>query len=67
MKIVSTLIIELEDSCKDRKPDVEIIKRYLSSRIYQGLIDEGNFRGRVVLNITDVQIGVMDITQKGFE
>lgn len=61
MKFVATIIFDLEENFEGRKPDDEMIKRYLSSRIHKGSVNEVNFRGKVVLNIKRVQAGVMDI------
>ena len=61
MKVVATLIIHLDESFEGRRPDVIMIRRYLSSRINRGSINEENYRGKVVMNISSVQTDVMEV------
>jgi hypothetical protein len=62
MKVVATLIIYLDESFEGRRPDVIMIRRYLSSRINRGSINEENYRGKVVMNISSVQTDVMEVS-----
>jgi hypothetical protein len=61
MKVVATLISYLDESFEGRRPDVIMIRRYLSSRINRGSINEENYRGKVVMNISSVQTDVMEV------
>ena len=61
MKIIATILFDLEDIFKERKPDIDMFNRFLKSRIHQGFVNEGNMRGRVVMNIKDVKLRSMEI------
>ena len=61
MKFSVNMVLDLSDSFQDRKPDIDMLNRYLSARIRQGEVIEDNLRGRVVMNIKKVQAGVMAI------
>lgn len=61
MQFVVTMIFDLDEVFEGRKPDSEMIKRYLSSRIGKGLVKEDNFRGRVVMAINKVQQLILKI------
>ena len=43
MKFITILILDLDEIYKGRKPDKDMIKRYIESRIDKGLIDENHF------------------------
>lgn len=58
-KYVATLLLELDDSSEGRKPDSEMVSRYLLRRVKKGLVNENCFRGKIVLNILKNDVSVM--------
>jgi hypothetical protein len=58
---VTTIIIKTADSLKNRKPDVDMIKRYLQSVVVARVVEETLFRQSVKLKIEDVKVQVQEI------
>lgn len=61
MKIFAMMIIDVEDSFEDRKPSLQMVKRYLVNRISSGVVNEDFFRGKVIMKIKNVRVAVMDV------
>ena len=62
MKIIATIVLDIEDKFIDRKSNIEMVKRFLLSRIHEGSVDENSFRGKLILNIINVQAGLIEVT-----
>lgn len=58
-KYVATILLELEDSFEGRKPEERMINNYLENKIKNGVVKEESFRRKVILNILNVNISVM--------
>lgn len=58
---VTTIIIKTADSLNNRKPDVNMIKRYLQNVVAVRVVEETLFRQNVKLKIEDVKIQVQEI------
>jgi len=61
MRVVTTIMFDMEEKFEERKPNIEMFNRFLKSRIHTGSINEGNMRGRVIMNIQNVKITSMEI------
>jgi len=57
---VATIAIEVEESCDGRKPDEKMVNSYLENRIKIGEVKEDSFRRKISLNISEVNISVMN-------
>ena len=58
---VATIILNLADKHQERKPDDEMIKRYLQNVVVQGVVEKMLFRQRVNLKIKNVKIEVQEV------
>ena len=58
---VTTIIIKTADSLKNRKPDVDMVKRYLQNVVAVRVVEEKLFRQSVKLKIEDVKVQVQEI------
>ncbi|KQC06241.1 MAG: hypothetical protein APR62_01315 [Smithella sp. SDB] len=58
-KYVATVLMELEDSFEGRRPDIDMIERYLNDHVHLGEIKEEIFRGKVVLNIVKREVSIV--------
>ncbi len=62
MKFVATILIEVADVYKGRKPDIVMVLRYLDSIIYaQPVNNENAFRGKIIFNLLQRNISLMQI------
>jgi hypothetical protein len=58
---VTTIIIKTADSLNNRKPDVDMVKRYLQNVVAVRVVEEKLFRQSVKLKIEDVKVQVQEI------
>jgi hypothetical protein len=58
---VTTIIIKTADSLNNRKPDIDMIKRYLQNIVVARVVEETFFRQTVKLKIENVKVQVQEI------
>ncbi len=56
-----TVILRVDDVFEQRKPDAEMVKRYVNERIRKGVVAEQVFRGAIIMNVMDTEINVKEI------
>jgi hypothetical protein len=59
-KYVATILIEVEDSFEDRKPDSKMIDSYITNHIEVGEIKEKIFRKAVFMNLLKREVSVIE-------
>lgn len=61
MKYIAMIVLDVEDEIDGWKPDKAMIERFLKYSVKTGKIHESAFRGKVLLNVKDVKINVMNV------
>jgi hypothetical protein len=60
MKIFAMMIVDVEDFFEDRKPTLQMVKKYLVNRVSSGVVNEDYFRGKVIMKINHVRVAIME-------
>jgi hypothetical protein len=60
-KYVACIVIEVADRFKERKPDKEMMRRYLQNVVIARVVEESFYRQKIVLNIKNVNIEVQEV------
>lgn len=58
--LVSALV-SVDDVCDGHRPDAEMMKRLIKNYCVMGKVNKPLFRGRVVMNIKDIQTVVKEV------
>ena len=53
-------VVSVSDECMGRRPDADMLQRWINESVKMGVIDQSYFRGRVTMELKHIKFNVME-------
>lgn len=53
-------VVSVSDECRGRRPDADMMHRWIKESVKVGVIDQSLFRGRVTMELKHIKFNVME-------